>query len=121
MPAGTKYFRNELTDLDHVLRRGTFLPLHDVELNAVAFSERFAAATLNGFVMNEAILAPIIECDEAKTFVVVEPLYFTGATHTLTPPFAGGDATSGGTVACCHRNVNVELARAPALVDPLFS
>jgi hypothetical protein len=79
-----------LTDLNYVLRRRTLLTLHDVEFNAVAFSKRFAAATLNGFVMNEAILATIIQRDEAKTFIVVEPLYLTGATHTFTPLAARG-------------------------------
>ena len=68
-------------ELGDVLSRWAFLALHDVELNALAFSQRLEAVALNGGVMNEAILLSVLWCDEAKAFGVVEPLYFAGGTH----------------------------------------
>src|ERR1700680_1441863 len=68
-------------ELGDVLGRGALLALHDVEFNALAFSQRLEAVALNGGMMNEAILLSVLGGDEAKALGVVEPLYFAGGTH----------------------------------------
>src|SRR5688572_7909904 len=55
-------------DLRNVLRSRSLLPLDDVELDAIAFSEGLEAVALNRRVMDEAILAAAIGGDEAETF-----------------------------------------------------
>src|SRR5580765_6478056 len=65
----------------HVLGGGTLLPLHDVELDALALGQRLEAAALNRRVMDETILLSILGRDEAKALGVVEPLHFASRTH----------------------------------------
>src|SRR6185312_14800343 len=72
-----------LADLRYVLGRGTLLALHDLELDALAFGESLEAQSTNRGMMNEAILRTILRRDEAEALRVVEPLYSTGRTHSL--------------------------------------
>src|SRR2546430_8340529 len=68
-------------ELGDVLGRRALLALHDVELDALAFSQRLEPAAIDGGVVNEAILLSVLGGDEAKALGVVEPLYFAGGTH----------------------------------------
>src|SRR5215204_508294 len=65
----------------HVLRGRALLPLHDVELHVLAFVQRLEAAALDGRVVNEQILAPVLGSDEAETLGVIEPLHFSLRAH----------------------------------------
>src|SRR5688500_11339134 len=58
----------------HVLRGRALLPLHDVELHALALVERLEAPALDGGVVDEQVLASVLGRDEAEALVVVEPL-----------------------------------------------
>src|ERR1700733_1951219 len=77
--------KGSASDLGDVLGGGALLALHDVELDPLAFSERLEAAALNGGVVNEAILLPVLRRDEAEALGVVEPLHRAGSTHCGTP------------------------------------
>src|SRR5207248_10910775 len=52
----------------------TFLPLDNLELDAIAFSERFEAAALNGAEVDEDVRASLAG-DEAVALGVIEPLH----------------------------------------------
>src|SRR5437867_11838520 len=71
-------------ELHDVLRRRALLALHDVELDPLALSQRLEALCLDRGVVNEAVLLPVLGCDETETLRVVEPLHDTGnACHLL--------------------------------------
>src|SRR5690606_24500436 len=57
------------------------LALHDVKLNTLALGQRLEAVTLDGAVVDEAVLAAIIRRDETKALGIVEPLHLAGRTH----------------------------------------
>src|SRR5215210_2017951 len=68
--------------LGHVLGGGALRTLHDVELNPVALRKATEAFRLNGGVVDETILVPILRGDKTKTLRVVEPLHRAdGASH----------------------------------------
>src|SRR2546423_15407231 len=67
--------------LGDVLSRRPFLPLDDVELDALTLGEGLEAVAVDCRMMNEAILLSVLGGDEAKTLGVVEPLHFSGGTH----------------------------------------
>src|SRR5689334_23100926 len=69
------------SQLGDVFGGWTFLPLHNVELDAIALGERLEPFALNGRMVNEAVLLPVLPSDEAKTLRVVEPLHGPGGTH----------------------------------------
>src|SRR5712664_3075404 len=69
--------------LHDVLRRRTLLGLHDLELHALAFGQRFESFSLNRCVMHEAVLAAVLGCDEPEALGIVEPLHGTGDTFHL--------------------------------------
>src|SRR6185436_11488362 len=66
-----------LRDLGHVGGLRSFLALHDLELHAIAFSERLEATALNRAVMHEHIRTSLAG-DESESFGVVEPLHRAG-------------------------------------------
>src|SRR4026208_1462518 len=71
-----------LLHLGYVLGGGALRPLHDVELNPVALGKAAEAFRLDGGVVDETILVPILRGDKAKTLRVVEPLHRAdGASH----------------------------------------
>src|ERR1044071_1788509 len=72
------------TQLGHVLRGGSLLSLHDLELDALAFGEGLESAALNGGVVHEAILLTVLGRDEAEALRVVEPLHGASRTHCPT-------------------------------------
>src|SRR6185295_8171155 len=74
-----------LLDAGHILRGGTFLALHHVELHLLSLAKRLEAAAGNGGVMNEAVFPTIITSDEAEALAVVEPLHGPFGAHTRTP------------------------------------
>src|SRR5205085_1206973 len=74
----------------HVLRGGALLPLHDVELDALAFVERLEAAALNGRVVHEQVFAAVLGRDEAEALVVVEPLHCAFRAHRTGLPAERG-------------------------------
>src|SRR6266566_6684354 len=55
----------------------------DVELYRIAFCKGLEARAGDRAVVNEAILLPVVRCDESKALRVVEPLHFAGRTHSL--------------------------------------
>ena len=59
---------------DYILRGGTLLPLDHFELNLLALLQGFEAFTLNCAVVNEDIVTAGT-LNEAKTLLVVKPLY----------------------------------------------
>src|SRR3990172_533369 len=69
----------------HVLRRGAFLALHGVELHLLALSQRLEPGSLDGRVVDEAVLLAVFPGDEPEAFGVVEPLHGALRTHNLTP------------------------------------
>src|SRR5437899_2634537 len=71
-------------ELHDVLRRGTLLPLHDVELNPLTLGERLEPLCLDRGVVHEAILLTVLRRDKAETLRIVEPLHDPGnACHLL--------------------------------------
>jgi FADH2 O2-dependent halogenase len=71
-------------DLDDVLGRGAFLALDDVELHPITLGERPETFALDRRVVDEAVLATVLQGDEAEALGVVEPLHSSGATHKQT-------------------------------------
>src|SRR5690606_23204330 len=67
-----------LLDLGDVLRRGALGPLDDVELNPLTFREAAEAISLDGSVVDEAVLGAVLGRDEPITLGVVEPLHRAG-------------------------------------------
>src|SRR5437867_3309178 len=57
----------------------SLLPLHDLELDAIALGERLEAAALDGAEVDEDVWPPFAR-DDAVAFSVVEPLH--GALET---------------------------------------
>src|SRR5919112_4124285 len=75
-------FPSLLLDLGDVLGGGAFRTLHDVELNPVAFGKTAETLSLDGGVVDKAVLVPVFRSDETKTLRVVEPLHRAdGASH----------------------------------------
>ena len=70
-------------DLPHLLCRGPLLPLDDVELNGVPFSERLEPLSLDRAEVHETILLAVVRGDESEPLRVVEPLHLAGRTHAL--------------------------------------
>src|SRR5438477_1855804 len=62
----------------------TLLPLDNLELDAIAFSERLEAATLNGAEVDEDV-RPSLAGNEAVALGVIEPLH--GALETCHEPY----------------------------------
>src|SRR5581483_255687 len=73
------------SDSRHVLGRGTFLALHDLELDALTLGQRLEAVAVDGRMMDEAILRATLRSDEAEAFGVVEPLDCSCRTHGSLP------------------------------------
>src|SRR5436305_15231878 len=65
-------------DLDDVLGGRALVALDHVELHAVTLGQRLEAVALDGRVMDEAVLLPVIPGEETEPFAVVEPLHFPG-------------------------------------------
>src|SRR4051794_31688400 len=74
-----------LAQAGDVLGRGALGALDDVELDPLTLGERAEAAALDGAVVHEAILRPVLGSDEPEALGVVEPLDGTGGTHIPTP------------------------------------
>jgi hypothetical protein len=72
-----------LTDPDHVRGRGALRSLDDVELDAIALGEALEAAALDGRVVHEAVLAPVLGGDEPEALGVIESLHFTRVAHAF--------------------------------------
>src|SRR5690606_34790695 len=66
---------------DDVLGGRPLLALDHVEFDLLALGKRLEAAPLNGGVMDEAVLRPILGRDEPETLAVVEPLHRSDGTH----------------------------------------
>ena len=79
--AVSKSYSSELESL-YVLSLPALGSLDHIELNLLAFLQRAEALRLNGGVVDEYVLA-ILAGDKAKTFCVIEPLYFAFCTHLL--------------------------------------
>src|SRR6185312_11247908 len=72
---------------DDPVRLGTFLTVYDVELDFVAFFERFISVQLNRRVVDEYVRS-VITPDESVALGVVEPLHLTFVlSHRLLPSF----------------------------------
>jgi hypothetical protein len=70
---------------DYRVRLGTFLPFDDIELDFIAFFERFVSIQLNCRVMDEYV-RPIFTADESVALGVIEPLDLTFVlSHRLLP------------------------------------
>src|SRR6266536_2833218 len=71
-------------ELHHVLRRGAFLALHDVELDPLTLGQALEALTLNRRMMDEAVLLTVLGGDKAEALRIIEPLDRAGgACHVL--------------------------------------
>ncbi len=75
------YPRRPLADGGNVFCRRAFLTLDYVKLNLRTLGERLEAFSLNGAVVDEAVLATVLGRDKAKAFAVVEPLHCSSGTH----------------------------------------
>jgi hypothetical protein len=49
----------------------------------IALGEALEASALDGRMMDETILAPVLRRDESKALAVVEPLHFTRVPHAV--------------------------------------
>ena len=76
MPAGS------LLRALNILRLQTFGALDNLKVNDFAFIQGFKALSLDGSVMNKHILAGFLG-DEAKPFLIVEPLDFATGHNLL--------------------------------------
>ena len=72
-----------LRDLNYVLCSRTFRSLTHIELHCRALSESLETLGLDRAVVDEAILASILRCNESETFLVIEPLHSTLHTYHL--------------------------------------
>ena len=72
-----------LRDLNYVLCSGTLRSLDHIELHSRALLQSPETIGLNSAVVDEAILAPILRCNESETFLVIEPLHSTLHTYHL--------------------------------------
>ena len=72
-----------LRDLNYVLCSGTLRSLDHIELHSRALLQTLETLGLNRVVVDEAILAPILRCNESETFLVIEPLHSTLHTYHL--------------------------------------
>jgi hypothetical protein len=82
------------------IRLRAFLALDDIELNLIAFFERFVPVQLNSRVVNEYIW-PVFASDESVALGVVKPLHFPFVlSHSFLPSFSFSSGeygeTSGG-------------------------
>src|SRR5437773_1771368 len=77
----------------------TFLPLDNLELDAIAFRERLEAASLNGAEVDKDIW-PSLSRDEAVALGVIEPLH--GTLETCHEPYL---------LVLCSRSCSSRLAR----------
>src|ERR1019366_2798760 len=93
-------------NLGDVLRRRALLALHDVEFDRVTLGERLEAAALDGAVVHEAVLLPVVGRDETEPLRVVEPLHLSGRAHSRTPNVVI-DAGSGNTPTLTIRSARV--------------
>src|SRR5437016_6420373 len=75
--------KEQWLQLYDILRCGALLGLHDLELHALAFSQRLEPFSLNRRVMYEAVLAAVFGGDEAEALRIVEPLHGTRNTCHL--------------------------------------
>ncbi len=69
------YSGYRLSKFDNFVSLGSFLTLHDVKFDRVAFLKGFEALTLDSRVVNENVRSAIL-ADEAVALTVIEPLYF---------------------------------------------
>lgn len=76
--------------LQHVGRLRSFGPLHNVELDILAFLKRLESLALQGGIVDEDVFATI-EPDETEPFPIIEPLHRTFRLHK-TPPFLNDHA-----------------------------
>jgi hypothetical protein len=67
--------------VDDVLCGGTFVPVHDLELDLLPLFQRLEPIALDGREMDEAVLFAIFAGDEPEPLLVVEPLHRAGHTH----------------------------------------
>src|SRR5207237_4012009 len=67
----------------HLLGSWTFLTFDDVEFHSISLGEGLESRARDRAVVNEAVLLPVVRCDESKALRVVEPLHFAGRTHSL--------------------------------------
>lgn len=82
-----------LADFVYVRRLWTFVRVDHFELDAVTLDERLETLSPNRGVVNEHITGTVVPSNEAITFLIVKPLYFStqGSYH----PFdAGLEATT---------------------------
>jgi hypothetical protein len=63
------------SDRGHSDRLGTFRPLLDVELDALAFLERAKAVPMDLGMVDEDVLPAAVRSDEAEALFVVEPFH----------------------------------------------
>jgi len=56
-------------------RLGTFLPLLDIELNALVLLKRAKAAALELGIVDEKVLPTVVRCDETEALFAVEPFH----------------------------------------------
>lgn len=59
----------------HLIRLRSFIPLHDVKLDGVAFLQTLVPVRLNCCVMHEHIGA-VVAPNESEPFCIIEPLHF---------------------------------------------
>ncbi len=75
-------FTSRFSGRDDVLRGRALGPFNDVELNRSTFCEGLESLSLNGTVVNKAVLASVRRCDESESFLIVEPLHGSCSTHS---------------------------------------
>lgn len=113
-------------------RFGTFVAVDQVEADHFSFAKRFEAISHDASVMDEHILSGILR-DEAKTLLVVEPLYFSAghneSSHRLgigTPVQVARVGTNQSSDmlyqpnACLITRIGEKLIRRKMPVKPLF-
>ena len=79
---------SSVPEANHSICLGAFLALDDVELDLIAFFERFVSVQLNRRVMDKYV-RPVFASDESVALGVVKPLdlTFVLSSHRLLPSF----------------------------------
>lgn len=76
-----------IPEADDSVRLRAFLAFHDVELDLIAFFERFVSVQLDRRIVNEYI-RPVVTSDESVALGVVKPLNLSFVlSHRLLPSF----------------------------------
>lgn len=69
----------------HVFSGRALVTLNYIELDTLAFFERFEAGSLDGGVVHKTVFLTILASDESEALLIVEPFHGSCHTHAVLP------------------------------------